>query len=308
MKILSYFSILGISKIILGVIVARIVLSYAIETFINTFLYKSKSRNSPSRRPEGNIKGKRSPSEYGWDYEELNLRTKDEVLLHGWFIKQAKDAEHCPTFIMFHGIGGNIGARLPYIKHLYEKSHVNVIIIDYRGYGNSQGSPSEKGIEIDAETTLDWALDNPTVDNSKIFIHGRSLGGGVAINLCSKRQNDIQGLIIENTFKSFNHVASGFLPSILKLIPHLLCRRFWPSIKHIKHLRIPILFVSGRKDRLISYKQMDELYDKAVKSVYKIKCEIPNGKHGGTWKVDLKKYFKYMNEFLSHSLELTNKN
>ena len=78
--------------------------------------------------------------------------------------------------------------------------------MDYRGYGHSEGNPSERGLQYDAEATLDWALGNQDIDHTKIFIFGRSLGGAVTIDLASKRQQDISGIIIENTFTSLSKV------------------------------------------------------------------------------------------------------
>ena len=86
----------------------------------------------------------------------------------------------------------------------FSNTGANVLIIDYHGYGHSEGTPSERALQYDSEATLDWALENKEIDSSKIFIFGRSLGGAVAINLCHKRQKDICGLMVENTFTSLS--------------------------------------------------------------------------------------------------------
>ena len=83
--------------------------------------------------------------------------------------------------IFFHGNAGNIGMRLPNIELIIKKCNSNVLILAYRGFGDSEGTPSEEGLKLDAEATLEFAQNHKDIDNDRIFVFGRSLGGAVAI-------------------------------------------------------------------------------------------------------------------------------
>ena len=101
--------------------------------------------------------GYRNPSEYGIQYEDCEIVTKDKVKLHAWFVKANANPKLCRTLIFFHGNAGNVGSRLPNIDVLVKRLNTNVLILAYRGYGNSEGKPSEEGLKLDAEATLEYA-------------------------------------------------------------------------------------------------------------------------------------------------------
>lgn len=77
----------------------------------------------------------------------------------------------------------------------------------YRGYGDSEGTPSEDGLKLDADATLEYAQNHKDIDNDRIFVFGRSLGGAVAIQLAMVQSNAIKGLIVENTFTSIGDMV-----------------------------------------------------------------------------------------------------
>ena len=84
----------------------------------------------------------------------------------------------------------------------------------YRGYGDSEGEPSEEGLHLDAEATLDYALNDPNIDNDRLFVFGRSLGGAVAVRLAAEKGANIKGLIIENTFTSISDMVDALMPTV----------------------------------------------------------------------------------------------
>ena len=108
------------------------------------------------------------------------------------------------TILAFHGNAGNIGHRLPIAKVLADTNKMNVLMLEYRGYGLSTGTPDEKGLNIDAQAGLDWIRAHSEKPNAEILIYGQSIGGAVAIQLAARNQRagDIAGLILENTFLS----------------------------------------------------------------------------------------------------------
>lgn len=115
--------------------------------------------------------------------------------------------------MMFHGNAGNIGHRVPIAKVLEENLGCNVLMLEYRGYGMSSGTPNENGLMIDAQTGLDWIRNDKETKGNKIVIYGQSLGGAVAIQLVERNQKagDVAGLILENTFTSIRKMIPTFV-------------------------------------------------------------------------------------------------
>eukprot|EP01083_Nonionella_stella_P081876 225781_1 len=142
-------------------------------------------RHAPSRKRQlayNPFPRVRTPSYYKFDFDDFFVTTKDKVLIHCWLIRQANSTE-CPTLICFHGNAGNIGYRLPNAYYMFRELHCNIIMVDYRGYGNSEGVPTEKGLSYDAESILAHLLERNDINLNKVFLFGRSLGGAVAIDL-----------------------------------------------------------------------------------------------------------------------------
>ena len=119
---------------------------------------------------------------------------------------------------MFHGNAGNIGHRVPIAKVLEENIGCNVLMLEYRGYGLSTGSPDEEGIKIDAQTALNYIRQQKETQGGKIVVFGQSLGGAVAIQLVAKNQDsgDIIGLVLENTFTSIREMIPWYANTCLR--------------------------------------------------------------------------------------------
>ena len=174
------------------------------------------------------------------------------------------------TILMFHGNAGAIGHRLPIARIFEQHIGCNVLMLEYRGYGLSTGSPDEKGLQIDAQAGLDWIRKNKETSGSRIVVYGQSLGGAVGIHLVAANQQagDIAGLILENTFlsirkmiprfvirkykKSFTHVLDSIFPPARYIAP--LCHQRWLSEEMLpKITSVPILFLGGMKDEIVPY-------------------------------------------------------
>jgi len=167
------------------------------------------------RYPQNMPPGYRNPKENGMDYEDCYIVTKDKVKLHAWFVKANPSPKLCRTLIFFHGNAGNIGSRLPNIEVLVKRLNTNVLILAYRGYGNSEGKPSEEGLKLDAEATLEYALSRDDIINKeRLFVFGRSLGGAVATQLAMSKGSHLKGLIIENTFTSISDMVDSLMPLV----------------------------------------------------------------------------------------------
>ena len=234
--------------------------------------YKQNDLIYPRYLPSGanTDEGVPRPTQFGIpDYEDLRLPTPDGETLGAFFIRPSNGGlARNVTILMFHGNAGNIGHRVPIAKVLEENIGCNVLMLEYRGYGMSTGTPSEEGLMIDAQTALDYIRNRKDITGTKIVVYGQSLGGAVAIQLVAKNQEarDVIGLILENTFTSIRKLIPRFLLRVVSLLQLLticsafppakyiawLCHQYWPSEDILPQItEVPILFISGLKDEIV---------------------------------------------------------
>ncbi|CAB5384943.1 unnamed protein product [Rhizophagus irregularis] len=230
-------------------------------------------------------------------YTEVILTTKDKVRIRAFLCKRKNDEEACqrPTVLALHGNRGNIGKQSSIARNFYQNLKCNIMLLSYRGYGSSDGIPSEEGIKIDAQTALDYIKQHPILHGTKLILYGSSLGGAVAIDLAAKNEDEVDALIVENTFLSIPKLLPTFF-SPLKYITFI-CTQIWPSDEQIKKIKkIPILFLSGKLDALVSQQQMKELYKLSNTLAGKEWKEFPYGNHGNT--ITQPCYWNVIEEFL----------
>lgn len=196
-----------------------------------------------------------TPENLGLPFEDVTIDTQDHVKLHGWLIKAPLAKS---TLIFFHGNAGNIGGRLGKID-LFHKIGITVLIIDYRGYGNSEGYPTEKGIYNDATAAYDYLLQRDDMRGQNIISYGASLGGAVAIDLAVKRP--VSCVIVDSTFSSATDMAKRIYP----FIPSFLMKTKMDSISKIKNISAPILFIHSVEDQTVPFALGRKLYDAALK-------------------------------------------
>ncbi|KAI9701408.1 MAG: hypothetical protein M1820_006499 [Bogoriella megaspora] len=237
------------------------------------------------------------PSQFGiQDFEELTIPTSDGESLNAFLIRPSnKQIARNVTFLMFHGNAGNIGHRVPIAKVLESSVGVNVLMLEYRGYGSSTGTPNEKGLSIDAQAGIDYIRQRTELQKTKIVIYGQSLGGAVGIDLAARNQHqgDLAALILENTFLNIRKLIPSALPPARFLAPF--CHQIWPSEETIPQLKIPILFLSGLQDEIVPPSHMKQLYD-ACKAPVKVWKALPQGDHNNT--VAEPGYFQFIEEFI----------
>lgn len=140
-------------------------------------------------------------------FKEIVLKTPDGLKLHGYYLR-AENPDLKKTICYFHGIAGNVDNCLRGIQRLRSAVDCNVFMISYRGYGMSEGEPSERGIKIDTQTGLEWLLAN---SSGKLIAYGFSMGGAIAIDLVASNPGKFHALIIQNTFTALPDVIASFL-------------------------------------------------------------------------------------------------
>ena len=183
-----------------------------------------------------------TPDRQGLAYEEVALRTSDGVTLAGWYVPAA---EAKGTTLFCHGNGGNISYWIEHTRRLHDLG-LSVLLFDYRGYGRSEGKPTEEGTYQDAEAAWRYLVEERRVPPDEIIIHGQSLGGAVASWLAEKHTP--RALILESTFTSVPDRAGEMLP----LVPmRLIMRIRYDTLERIGRIRCPILIIHSRDDRLL---------------------------------------------------------
>ena len=232
-----------------------------------------------------------SPADRGLEYEEVYLYTEDDLRLHGWYIP-AQDARGSVLF--FHGNAGNISGRLESIM-IFNELRLNVFIFDYRGYGRSEGKPTEAGTYKDAIAAWRYLTEVQDENPRDIILFGRSLGGGVAAWLAS--EVDAGGVVLESTFTSTADLAAEIYP----FIPvRWLLRIHYPVIDYIDQIRMPVMIAHSRGDEVIPFHHGQKLYEAASEPKYRMELQ---GGHNDGFILTGRRYLDEWDRFLTEVLE-----
>ena len=237
------------------------------------------------------------PSTYNLPFEDLSIPTRDGLLINAYFMAQPTPlCSKMHTMVIFHGNAGNIGHRLSNVHGLYTQVKCNVLLVEYRGYGRSQGYPFEHGFYLDSQAALDYLVERRDIDNQKIVLFGRSLGGAVAIDLACQPQyrSYVAGVIVENTFTSIMDI-SAMLFAPLVYIPKILFKNKFESLNKIVKIHAPFLFLSGQSDTLIPPAMMNTLFH-SCPSNHKFMKQFSRGTHNTTWQCA--GYYQSISSFL----------
>ncbi|CAG8781708.1 34325_t:CDS:2, partial [Racocetra persica] len=226
--------------------------------------------------------------------KQVVVETRDKCKLAGIIVKAKNNDNKIiddrePIIIYFQGNAGNMLFRIPIFSQLILYStnivkKVQIVAVGYRGYWFSTGSPSEKGLQIDALAIYEFV--RALYPKNPVYIYGHSLGGAVALYLASnvKIQKELKGIIIENAFTSIKDMVTTIYPQ--KWLPYkylvnipLLNRNKWDNYRMIQGIKIPILFLSSRNDEIVPQEQMIELHKMAKISKKKVWVEFKNALH-----------------------------
>lgn len=191
------------------------------------------------------------PSSANLPYEDIYLKTEDGLSINGWFIPN-HNAKY--TFLFCHGNAGNIGHRLEKLLML-RSTGVNIFIIDYRGYGKSDGNISEKGFYLDARAAYDYLVNSRSLLPEQIILYGESIGTAAVIDLAAKAK--VRAIIVEGGFSRGKDVARRFYP----FLPGFIFSNTFDSLGKIKNVRVPKLFIHSRNDEILPFELASKLYD-----------------------------------------------
>ena len=226
------------------------------------------------------------PEALGIEAEEVFLEAEDGVRLHAFFLP-APGASRALLFL--HGNAGNASHRLPNAATLAHLG-THVLLLDYRGYGLSEGTPSEAGVYADARAGLAYLRSERGFAENRTVVFGRSLGGAVAVDVASDR--DLAGVILESTFTSAADVVRTTIARPLApLISNVLA-----SDAKIGRLRAPLLFFHGDRDEIVDYRLGRDLFEAAPEP--KAFETIRGAGHNNTVDVGGRAYFERIRRFL----------
>ena len=232
-----------------------------------------------------------SPADVGLDFDDVFLTTSDGTSLHGWYVP----GEQRTTLLWFHGNAGNIGDRVENLLLLNRRVGVSVFIFDYRGYGRSDGKPSESGLYLDAEAAIEYLTGELGLAlQDDVILFGRSLGAAVAVEIAVRHR--VRAVILESGFPSVRAMAKRvypFLPS--SLLIRLVEARF-DSLSKMPTVHAPVMVLHGDRDSTVPFELGQELFEAAndPKRFYRIE----GAEHNDTYHVGGEPYFEALREFV----------
>jgi fermentation-respiration switch protein FrsA (DUF1100 family) len=195
-----------------------------------------------------------TPADWGLEYEDASFKTEDGVQLHGWYIPQHDSKQ---VLLFFHGNAGNISHRRASIE-IFHRLGVNVLIIDYRGYGKSEGTQSENGLYKDGAAAWSFLTEKKGFAPGDIIIFGRSLGGVVAAHLAAKVQ--ARGVILESTLSS----ARDFAQRVFWLLSKLVVMRYnWNAAEYVSRINYPVLVLHSPDDDIMPFSLGEKVFEAA---------------------------------------------
>ena len=230
-----------------------------------------------------------TPADRGLDCEDVYFRS-GRYRVHGWFIPGSGPG----VVLWLHGNAGNIADRLPQAEVMNEKLGVSSFLIDYRGYGKSEGDPSEKGLYEDAAAALGWLREQKQVGSSSVILYGHSLGTAVAVDLALGEGSQAGGLVLESPFTRARDMARmvyGDLPVDLLMSLKL------DNVGRVGKVSQPVLVIHGVDDTTIPFSMGKAVFDAApepktflpVAGADHSDCYLMGGeKYWGAWKDLLK--------------------
>ena len=247
----------------------------------------------PTRYPEGLWDPKAVTVNSGCTIEDRFFTTSDGIRLHGWLCRpsHAEGMTGEMVLLWFHGNAGNLSQRTDLLFRL-AMTPAQVFIIDYRGYGRSEGRPSEKGLYLDGRAAWDHLVREQRIAPDRIILLGKSLGGAVAIDLATEVQP--AGLIVQSSFTSVPDMASVHFP----FVPKALVRTKMDNLAKIGDVSAPKLFIHSSDDEIVPFEQGRRLYEAA--SEPKRFFAVEGAGHNETWVVGGHAYNAAIRDFVNY--------
>lgn len=237
---------------------------------------------------------KATPETVGLAYEDIWL-SMPLGNVHGWWIPAAPNA---PVVLYFHGNGSNLGDLVSRAERLHRLG-IAVLLIDYRGYGRSQGAfPSEDSVYEDATAAWHYLTQTRQIAPEKIVLYGQSIGGAVAIEMAI-RHPEAAGVIVESSFTSMRAMIGQTLPASFLLPLDWLLTQHFDSLSKVGLLQVPILLIHGTADETIPASMSQDLW--AVAPYPKQLLLIPGADHNNVARLGGEHYLQPVQAFIEQA-------
>jgi uncharacterized protein len=227
------------------------------------------------------------PKDLHLSHQDVSFSAQDGTRLHGWLFPLPGEA---PVVVYFHGNAENISHCLDFAQTLLAQG-IEVFLVDYRGYGKSEGTPSEQGIYLDGDAAYRYLAEEKKYAPERIVLFGRSLGGAVAIEVSLRRR--VRAVIIESAFTSTRDMAKTMFPFCLffPLLPV-----HYDSIGKIAAVSVPKLFIHSENDEIVPFAMGRALFEAAPQPKYFF--PLKGAGHNDTSLVGGEKYFRAIADFV----------
>lgn len=233
-----------------------------------------------------------TPADAGLEYEDVVFSAADGVELHGWFVP----GEGQGTLLWLHGNAGNISHRVGNLALMRRHLGMSIFIFDYRGYGRSEGTPSEAGIYRDAEAALVYLRSQRGVDPERdVVLFGRSIGAAVAVETAARRR--VRAVILESPLTSIRDVAHRAYPYLPSGVLVRLFEARYDALSRIREVHAPLMVLHGDRDGTIPMEAGRALFEAAnePKRFY----TIEGADHNDTYLVGGRPYFEALRRFVN---------
>ncbi len=195
-----------------------------------------------------------TPGSVGLTYEDVRFAAADGTEIHGWWIPGTRPG---PVILFFHDNAGNLSDRVDLLRRIAERLGLGILALDYRGYGQSSGRPSNEGLKADAHGARSLVRQRGW-DTRGVVLYGRGLGAAVA--LASAVESPPDGLVLEAAFTKIEDMARLHFPVLSwPFIGHL--RGRWDNLDAVTRVRCPVLFLHGDRDTRVPIGMGWRLYD-----------------------------------------------
>ncbi len=193
-----------------------------------------------------------TPADANLAYEDVTVTTEDNVKISCWWVPAANPRG---TVLFCHGNGGNIGSYLDSVA-VGNRLGLNVFIFDYRGYGNSEGSPSEHGIYLDADAAYRYLTEKRKIHPRTIIVWGRSLGGSIAARTASVHEAGL--LILESTFTTLQSLVRDLFGWTTSCF---VSEDAYDTLAYLEGVSCPVLVIHSPDDEVVPFRHAEELYE-----------------------------------------------
>ncbi len=178
--------------------------------------------------------------------ERVTTVTTDGIRLHGWYLPpqtRVSANARVPGLLWFYGNMETVRDLAPLFREL-QPPEVGLLVFDYRGYGESEGRPTEAGLYRDADAAWTFLKSRPDIDSTRIAVYGRSLGSAVALYVAS--QYPVRSVILDSPFSTARAMADRHYP----IVPSILLRLRLDNLQRVSNLEVPLLVLHGADDRI----------------------------------------------------------